>query len=106
MTLEWLKWQAIVKRGPAHPMGPDGDRECVSTINDSSLFADLSDEQDAQFTGFYAAAALREAEMLVARNEPHILGAAWARPEDYTGKPVEKYALMEALAAFVVADLT
>ena len=30
MTLEWLKWQAIVKRGPAHPMGPDGDRECVT----------------------------------------------------------------------------
>ena len=47
-----------------------------------------------------------EASMLIARNEPHILGAAWARPEDYTGKPVEKYALMEALAAFVVADLT
>ena len=98
MTLEWLKWQAIVKRGPAHPMGPDGDRECVSTINDSSLFADLSDEQDAQFTGFYAAAALREAAMLVARND-----------RGWTCTPQERHsasmALSEALAAFVVADL-
>ena len=49
--------------------------------------------------------ALREAQMLVARNEPNHLGTAYARPSDYTGKPVELYALAEALAAFVVADI-
>ena len=104
MTLEWLKWQAIVKRGPAHPMGPDGDRECVSTINDSSLFADLSDEQDAQFTGFYAAAALREAAMLVARNEPQH-HECYAVPLPLMAHFDSGSILAEALAAFVVADL-